>query len=75
MNGLEKVIQESIYPLTRSKEQRIRIKRKDGTYRKIRIMVKCIRYANDFIVITRSKNMLDKYIKPAIIKFLAERGL
>lgn len=75
LNGLEKVIKEAIYPLTKSKEQRMQVKLQDGNRRRIQILVKCIRYADDFIVITRSKNILDKYIKPAINEFLAERGL
>ena len=75
LNGLEKVIEGAIYPLTKSKEQRMPVKLRDGTRRRIQILAKCIRYADDFIVITRSKNILDKYIKPAIVKFLTERGL
>lgn len=35
----------------------------------------CIRYADDFVVLTRSKNILDKYITPAVKEFLKERGL
>ena len=36
---------------------------------------KVIRYADDFIVIARSKNLLDNYINPAINEFLRIRGL
>ena len=35
LNGLEKAVRESIYPLTKSKEQRMQIKLKDGRYRRI----------------------------------------
>jgi retron-type reverse transcriptase len=75
LNGLEQVVNESIYPLTKSKEQRMPIKLKDGRTRRVSIATVCIRYADDFIVITRSKNILDKYIQPAIDIFLKERGL
>lgn len=75
LNGLEKVIKRSIHPLTISKDQRMQIKYSDGRYRRINISTECIRYADDFVVITRSKNILDKYITPSINEFLKERGL
>lgn len=75
LNGLEKAVKEAIHPLTRSKGQRMQIKHRDGKYRRISLSTECIRYADDFIVITRSKNILDKYINPAINKFLEERGV
>lgn len=37
--------------------------------------VNFIRYADDFIVTAKSKVLLEKYVKPAIEAFLAERGL
>lgn len=75
LNGLEQVVNKSIYPLTKSKEQRMSIRSRDGRTRRISIGTVCIRYADDFIVITRSKNILDRYIQPAIESFLKERGL
>ena len=75
LNGLEKLVKGSIHPLTKSKDQRMQIKYNDGKYRRINLSTECIRYADDFIVITRSKNLLDKYITPAINEFLKERGL
>lgn len=75
LNGLEKVVKEAIHPLTKSKEQRMQIKYRDGRYRRISLSTECIRYADDFIVITRSKNILDKFVTPAINQFLKERGL
>lgn len=75
LNGLEKVVKESIHPLTKSKEQRMQIKGRDGIYRRINMSTECIRYADDFVVLTRSKNILDKYITPAVKEFLKERGL
>ena len=75
LNGLEDAVNKSIYPLTKSKEQRKQVKLKDGEKRKISLSTTCVRYADDFIVITRSKNILDKYVQPAIEAFLKERGL
>ena len=37
--------------------------------------VNFIRYADDFIVTGKSKRLIEEKIKPAVIKFLAERGL
>jgi RNA-directed DNA polymerase len=37
--------------------------------------VNFIRYADDFIVTGKSKRLLEDKVKPAVIKFLAERGL
>jgi RNA-directed DNA polymerase len=75
LNGLEKTVKEAIYPLTKSKEQRMQVKLKDGSFRRISISTECIRYAEDFIIITRSKNILNKYVLPKVEEFLKERGL
>jgi RNA-directed DNA polymerase len=40
-----------------------------------RMRVNFIRYADDFIVTGKSKRLLEEKVKPAVIKFLAERGL
>ena len=53
----------------------MQIKYRDGRYRRINLSTECIRYADDFIVITRSKNILDKIVTPAINQFLNKRGL
>ncbi|MDR4510041.1 MAG: reverse transcriptase domain-containing protein [Candidatus Brocadiaceae bacterium] len=37
--------------------------------------VNFVRYADDFIVTGKSKTILEQKIKPAIVKFLSERGL
>lgn len=61
--------------MTKSIEQRMQVKLKDGTYRRISLATNVIRYADDFVVITRSKNLIERYINPAINTFLKERGL
>ncbi|MEJ2446059.1 MAG: group II intron reverse transcriptase/maturase [Exilibacterium sp.] len=40
-----------------------------------RSRVNFIRYADDFIITGKSKTLLEKKVKPAVEKFLAERGL
>jgi RNA-directed DNA polymerase len=75
LNGLENVILNSIKRLTNNKDQFKRVKNGDGTYKRIHIGVKYFRYADDFIVLARSKNIIIQYVKPAIEEFLKERGL
>lgn len=41
----------------------------------IYLHIEVVRYADDFLVTARSKFIIEKLIKPAIINFLAERGL
>ncbi len=40
-----------------------------------RSRVNFIRYADDFIITGKSKRLIEKNVKPAVEKFLAERGL
>lgn len=75
LNGLEKVVLESINPLTKSPDQRMSIKLADGLKSRIALAMNVVRYADDFIVIARSQNILRRYITPAINEFLKERGL
>ena len=75
LNGLEKVVEESIKPITTSKAKRYVVKNKEGVRKWYNLFIKCIRYADDFVVLARSKNVIIKYIKPAVVKFLSERGL
>lgn len=75
LNGLEKAVNKSIECLTRSKDQRMVIKLADGKKSRIALAVSVVRYADDFVVIARSQNVLNRYITPAINEFLKERGL
>ena len=61
LNGLETIISDSIKHIIPNKFQINKIK--------------CIRYIDDFVILADSKIILTKYIKPAIIRFLNERGL
>ena len=75
LNGLEKTIMDSISLLTKSKEKRIVIRLKDGSKTRIASYLAYVRYADDFVVLTRSKHILNTYVLPAIKKFLELRGL
>ena len=75
LNGLEKVVLNSIKSIVANDFQSLKIKKKDGTNTSIRLGVKCVRYADDFVILARNKRILTNYIKPAVVKFLKERGL
>ena len=75
LNGLEDAVLKSIQPITKSDHQRKRIKLSDGRLERVALSVSVVRYADDFVVLARSKVLLNKYIVPAITDFLAERGL
>jgi RNA-directed DNA polymerase len=75
LNGLEKAINDSLLPLTTSKEKRIVIRLKDGTKTRIASGLTYIRYADDFLVLARSNYIINDFVKPAVNDFLRERGL
>ena len=65
LDGLEEAIYKSV---------NTRIRKHDGcrrNYHKIHF----VRYADDFIVTGKSKEVLMNVVKPVIVEFLAERGL
>ena len=72
LNGLQDVTYKAIYPLTKSKARRIQI---SGTGVAYPSYLNIIRYADNFIVLCRSKFILKSLIIPEINKFLQERGL
>jgi RNA-directed DNA polymerase len=75
LNGLEKAITNSLKPLTKSKEQRIVIHLKDGTKTRVASALSYVRFADDFIVLARSKHIMNNYVIPSINNFLEIRGL
>jgi RNA-directed DNA polymerase len=75
LNGLEDTILKSIYPITKSIEQRKPVRLRDGRVVRLKVAVSVVRYAEDLVVVARSKHMLNQYVTPAITKFLMERGL
>ena len=72
---MEKAINDSLLPLTRSKEQRIVVKLKDGSKTRIASGLTYIRYADDFVVLARNNHIIKDLVKPAVNAFLQERGL
>jgi RNA-directed DNA polymerase len=75
LDGLEKEIEDSLDGVTESKLKKLTIKRKDGTKTSINLKAVVCRYADDVIIIGRSKNLMEKYIRPALEGFLKVRGL
>ena len=75
LNGLEITALNSIKSIVSNNFQSLKIKKKNGTKSSIRLGIKCIRYADDFVILARNKRLLTHYVKPAIVKFLKERGL
>jgi RNA-directed DNA polymerase len=56
-------------------ETELRRKFKQAVKFQLSDMVNLVRYADDFIITGRSKEMLENEVKPLIAKFLCERGL
>jgi RNA-directed DNA polymerase len=75
LNGLEDATYSSVLSLTKSKERRIIIKHRDGRKSREYLNLFIVRYADDFVIIARSKHILIKYVLPKIIEFLEVRGL
>ena len=86
LNGLEKAILNSIkekYRVLDSGKRGDELKlyipkiEENGKVKgqKVLIQLCIVRYAEDLLVITRSKRMITECVKPAIVKFLYQRGL
>lgn len=75
LNGLEETIMNSISPLTKNKEKRISIRLKDGYRTRIASYLSYVRYADDFVVLARSRHIFNACVLPAIKSFLELRGL
>ena len=52
-----------------------RFKRRFINYKTFHYKVNLIRYADDFIITGRDKELLENEVKPIVIEFLKERGL
>jgi RNA-directed DNA polymerase len=75
LNGLEKVVIESIKSITGGKDFRKNIYKNGKRVKMLSFKVKTVRYADDFIIIATSRRIIEKFIKPAVIQFIKERGL
>jgi hypothetical protein len=74
LDGLETTIYGSLKSLTKSKELRFMVKTKTGSKR-LSSKLFTVRFANNLVLTARSKNLIVKYVIPAIKEFLKERGL
>lgn len=75
LNGLKKTIVDSLQPLIKSKEKRIVIYLKDRSKTRVASFLAYVRYADDFVVLTRSNHIMNNYVIPSIKNFLEVRGL
>lgn len=82
LNGLEAAIEGAIAAKYRVRKRGIYIGKKSNAedtdktkYRFLSTQLATIRYADDFIVLARSRRMIEEIIRPAVERFLEERGL
>lgn len=75
LNGLEDKVLGSMHTITKSREQRKTVRLRDGRRERLSMMVSVVRYADDFIVLARSQNIINQYVNPALTEFLKQRGL
>lgn len=75
LNGLEQHIIKSISSLTGGKALRKNIYKNSVRTKMLSFSLKTVRYADDFVVIGTSRRILEKFVRPAVVSFLAERGL
>lgn len=75
LEGLESQIIDSIKSITGGKDFRKNIYKNGQRVKMLTFFVKTVRYADDFLVIANSENIINKYIKPTLICFLEKRGL
>ena len=71
-NGLEDLVYESLYPISRSKSRCIVIKSANISYF---FYLEIVCYVNDFIVFSRNKYILNELVLLKLEKFLVQRGL
>ena len=80
LNGLEKEVEEAVNKDYRVGKRGIYIGKITGTdgktrYERVSTNLFTVRFADDVIILARSKRMIEKTIKPCVSKFLAVRGL
>jgi RNA-directed DNA polymerase len=75
LNGLEDHVRNSISSISGGKHLRKNIYQNGVRTKLLSFNLKTVRYADDFVVIGRSKRNIEQFVKPAVSEFLAERGL
>lgn len=74
LDGLEEHVRQSIAGIT-GKTFRKNVYKHGRRTKMLTFHVKTVRYADDFVVIANSRRIIELKIKPAIIRFLKERGV
>lgn len=72
LNGLEKVIYDSVKPFTFTKSKK---HNKDVCFTSISHGMVYVRYAENFVIVCRSKHILWGFIKTSVFNFLNDKGL
>lgn len=80
LNGLEEEVTRAVNEYYRVGKRGIyigKVKGADGKTRYERVLTNLftVRFADDVIILARSRRMIEQVIKPCVIKFLAIRGL
>lgn len=80
LNGLEKEVEEAVNKDYQVGKRGIYIGKKTGKdgkqrYERVSTNLFTVRFADDVIILARSKRMIEETIKPCVSKFLAVRGL
>jgi RNA-directed DNA polymerase len=75
LNGLEKAVDDKMHSVYHINNRGIYLGKFNGTSKYFMTQSICIRYGDDVIITARSKRMITEVIKPAVSKFLSEKGL
>jgi hypothetical protein len=75
LNGLEKAVDEQMHSVYHINKRGIYLGKFNGISQYFSTQSICIRYGNDVIITARSKRMILEVIKPAVSKFLSDKGL
>jgi RNA-directed DNA polymerase len=80
LNGLEKAVEREVKNKYNVKKRGIYIGVSENSRgnvgpRHLSTNLATIRYADDFVILARSKRMIEETIKPCVERFLSERGL
>lgn len=80
LNGLEEVVERSLQQIYNVKKRGIyigKLKHPKGKVKYGRLNTKLfvVRFADDVVILARSRRMIEEAIRPAVDKFLEERGL
>jgi RNA-directed DNA polymerase len=80
LNGLEREVEEVVNKAYRVGKRGIyigKIKGSDGKvkYERVSTNLFTVRFADDVVILARSRRMIEETIKPCVVNFLSNRGL